>query len=90
MSQPGTKSPPTRFPKTGEYGTKLRQAAGSKQIECDHLDFTRGTVPELKSANGPTAPTSRAYSRDYSKRDPDGDQGVDTLSPFLGRPIFRL
>ncbi|HXS14428.1 MAG TPA: hypothetical protein VN734_17145 [Acidobacteriaceae bacterium] len=90
MSNPGTKTPPSRFPKSGEYGTALPQAAGSKQLKCDHLDLLRGQVAELKSDNGPTAPATRVYSRDYSKTDPDGDQGDDTLSPFLGRPIFRL
>jgi hypothetical protein len=33
------------------------------------------------------APTARVYSRDYSKKDVDGDQFDDTLSPFLGNPL---
>jgi hypothetical protein len=90
MSQPGTKVPPSRFPKEADGCTKLPEAPGSKTVGEQRLDFVRGTVADLKSANGETAPSTRVYSRDYSKRDPDADQGDDTLSPFLGRPIFRL
>lgn len=90
MAFPGTKVPPSHVPKAPDGETRLRQGSGTKVIGEQRLDFCRGTVADLKSANGPTAPSTRVYSRDYSKRDTDGDQGDDTLSPYLGRPIFRL
>lgn len=67
------------YPKDG-CCTKESQSAGSKVVKSQHL------APGQAADIGP-APTSRVYSRDYSKQDPDGDQRDDTLSPFLGNPL---
>ena len=89
MANPGPKVPPSRAPKGGDYGTKLPLASGAKTIKCDHLDFGSGQPADLKSANGPTAPTSRVYTRDYKKngRSP-GDE--DLITDALGRSPFRI
>lgn len=60
--------------------TKMAQTSGSKTVKCVYLQ------PGQAADIGP-APTSRVYSRDYSKQDPDSDQGGDTLSEFLGNPL---
>lgn len=67
------------YPKNGT-ATKEEQTAGSKVIKTENLRF--GQAADL----GP-APTARVYSRDYSKKDPDGDQYDDTLSQYLGNPL---
>lgn len=69
------------YPKNGQL-TQEEQTAGTKAIQCDHL------APGQAADLGPAPPT-RVYSRDYSKKDPDGDQGDDTLSTFLGNPLGR-
>ena len=65
-------------------GTKLKQSTGSKLIKEQYRSFTAGDVPDIGKA-----PTSRVYTRDYSKvgRDPED---TDLLTAALGRPIFRI
>lgn len=66
-------------PKDGQL-TKEEQTAGSKVLKSEILRL--GQAADL----GP-APPDRVYSRDYSKKDPDGDQHDDTLSQYLGNPL---
>lgn len=88
MANPGTKSPPNRFPKS-DGCTELPQAEGSKHIHCEKLDFVRGQPAALQSANGPTAPSSRVYTRDYTKVGrAAGDE--DLVTEALGRSPFRI
>lgn len=61
-------------------GTHLDHTAGTKQVKEEMLSL--GQTSDIGEA-----PPSRVYSRDYSKRDPDGDQRDDTLSVFLGNPL---
>ena len=79
MAKPGVKVPASRVPKNSEGVTKLPLAAGDKQIEEQHLRI--GQAADV----GP-APTSRVYTRDYSKskRSP-GD--VDLVTEALGNPL---
>jgi len=71
-------SEPT-YPKRGQE-SQQEQSPGSKLIKDEMLRLGQAaTIGE--------APTSRVYSRDYSKRDPDADQDKDTLSEFLGNPL---
>lgn len=67
------------YPKNGQL-TQEEQSAGTKSLKSQIL--ANGQAADL----GP-APTARVYSRDYSKKDPDGDQYDDTLSEFLGNPL---
>lgn len=89
MAYPGVKVPPSRVPKESDGCTELPLAEGAKTIKCDHLDFVRGDVADLKSDNGPTAPTSRVYTRDYRKngRSPDDE---DLITDALGKRPFRV
>lgn len=84
MSQPGTKSPRNTLPKSAEGCTKL-PLDGGKPLTVEKLDFCRG---EVASKVG-TAPTSRVYTRDYSKvgRE-EGDE--DLVTAALGRNPFRI
>ena len=52
--------------------------------QVDTRSVTAGDVPDIGKA-----PTSRVYTRDYSKvgRDPED---TDLLTAALGRPIFRI
>jgi hypothetical protein len=68
-----------RYPKDGQE-TREEQSWGSKQLKDELLRIGQA------SNIGP-APPMRVYSRDYSKKDPDGDQQDDTLSPYLGNPL---
>jgi len=56
------------------------QTAGSKQIKCERL----------ASIGSPASPgpasTSRIYTRDYSKKQPEKDD-MDSVGPFLGNPL---
>ena len=81
MIYPGTKSPPATLPKDGNE-SRLKRTPGSKCLDHEYLSVT-GVAAKV----GP-APTSRIYTRDYSKigRDP-GDQ--DLITSVLGNP-FRL
>lgn len=72
-------TPDDRFPKAGQ-DSKEECSPGCKTIKDERLAL--GQAADI----GP-APPARAYSRDYSKKDPDGDQRDDTLSPFLGNPL---
>ena len=74
-------SPPNRFPKQGAQ-SKEEQSPGSKVIREENLRL--GQAADLGPGH---APPARVLSRDYSKKDPDGDQHDDTLSPFLGNPL---
>ena len=89
MAQPGTKSPPNEVPKNANGMTRLPESPETKTVSEVSLSFTRGAVADIKSANGPTAPTSRVYTRDYSKVTPEPDD-VDLISGALGMPPFRL
>jgi hypothetical protein len=84
MSKPGTKSPRTLFPKDADGDTKLPYAEGAKCVKEEKLDFVRGEVSDIGDA-----PTSRVYTRDYSKgqRSP-GD--TDLITDALGRNPFRI
>lgn len=88
MAQPGVKSPPNLVPKQSNGCSKLPMAAGSKDVDCQHLDFLQGQPTTVKSANGPVAPPDRIYTRDYSKvgRAPDP---VDYITAALGRSPLR-
>lgn len=66
-------------PKNGQL-TQEEQSPGSKSLKCEHLRL--GQAADIGEA-----PPARVFSRDYSKKDPDGDQGKDTLSEFLGNPL---
>lgn len=84
MSQPGTKSPRNEFPKDNDGDTKLTYSPGSKCEKEEKLDFVRGEVSSIGSA-----PTSRVYTRDYSKgQGSPGDS--DLITDALGRNPFRL
>lgn len=78
MSSSGTHVPPSRFPKSGA-DTKLPGSAGCKGIKEQELQF--GQPSDIG-----TAPTSRVYTRDYSKvgRAP-GDK--DLVTEALGNPL---
>lgn len=52
--------------------------AGHKQVKCV---YTPMGVP----ADIGVAPTSRVYTKDYSKTQEKNDS--DTVSPFLGNPL---
>jgi hypothetical protein len=78
MSQPGTKVPPSLFPKT-DGGTKLKCAPGCKCIKCSDIQFGR-------ASDIGTAPTSRVYTRDYTKVGrSEGD--TDLVTAALGNPL---
>jgi hypothetical protein len=69
----------------GEDGrTKLKCSPGCKCIKCAPLRFTRGDVADINKA-----PTSRIYTRDYTKVGRDAED-VDLVSAALGKPAFRL
>jgi hypothetical protein len=72
-------TPADRFPKQGQL-SKQELSPGAKTLKDEHLRI--GQAADV----GP-APPSRVYSRDYSKRDVDGDQHDDTLSVYLGNPL---
>lgn len=90
MAEPGTKSPPCCFPKTNDAdgdddGTRLRLSPGNKQIKCaDDLSFRRGDVADINKA-----PTSRIYTRDYTKVGRDKED-TDLVTAALGSPAFRI
>ena len=65
-------------------GTKLTQSKGSKLVKEVYHSFTRGDVADINKA-----PTSRVYTRDYSKVGREEDD-VDLVSAALGKPAFRL
>jgi hypothetical protein len=75
----GAGSPPVKFPKSGAE-TKERVSPHSKEESSEMLQFGQ-PAREV----GP-APTSRVYTRDYSKvgREPDD---VDLLSGVIGNPL---
>lgn len=77
-SAPGMGSPPGVHDKSGAQTTE-KQSAHSKEVTSEMLQF--GQPPHV----GP-APTSRLYTRDYSKvgREPDD---VDLISSQLGNPL---
>ena len=88
MALPGTKVPPCCFPKTNDNdgdddGTRLRLSNGNKQIKTDDLRFNGGVADINK------APTSRVYTRDYTKvgRDPED---TDLVTAALGTMPFRI
>lgn len=78
MSLPGTKVPPSKFPKDGTC-TKLHEVSGAKSIKEDKLMMGQASDVGV-------APPSRVYTRDYSKvgRAP-GDK--DDITAALGNPL---
>lgn len=84
MSQPGTKSPPNEFPKSSDGCTQL-SPDGGKPLSVEKLDFVRGDVASKVG----TAPTSRVYTRDYSKVGREEDD-TDLVTAVLGKSPFRL
>lgn len=80
MAQPGTKSPPTKFAKSGA-DTKLSYSPGAKHVKCVSIGIT-------EAADIRKAPTSRIYTKDYSKVGRAKDD-TDTVTVALGNP-FRL
>jgi hypothetical protein len=89
MAYPGVKVPPSHAPKDSDGCSELPLAEGAKTVKCEHLDFVRGQPADLESANGPTAPTSRVYTRDYRKKGREPDD-VDLITDALGRNPFRI
>ncbi len=83
MSYPGVKQPEGRVEKDGQL-TAEKQSPGSKHVECELRDFTAGAVPDIFDA-----PTSRVYTRDYSKAGRESDD-TDLVSPALGKPVLRI
>ena len=76
------------YPKTNDNdgdddGTRLRLSPGAKRIKTDDLRFNGGVADIGK------APTSRVYTRDYTKvgRDPEDS---DLITAALGSPVFRI
>lgn len=62
------------------------QTAGSKQIKCEHLANRSVPASIVKADGNKSAPTSRVYTKDYSKVAPEkGDS--DMVSPYLGNPL---
>lgn len=62
------------------------QTKGSKQIKCEHLPSIGSAASIAKDDGNKSAPTSRIYTKDYSKVRPEkGDK--DDVGPFLGNPL---
>ena len=78
MAYPGVKVPPSRHPKKGAE-TAMTQSPGSKEIKDEMLRL--GQASDVGSA-----PTSRVYTRDYSKVGRE-EEDVDLVSPALGNPL---
>ncbi len=81
MVYPGTQDPRTPRAKDGQESS-LKRTPGSKCIDHENLSITA-----VAAKVGP-APTSRVYTRDYSKKGRDPDQ-TDLITSVLGNP-FRL
>lgn len=76
---PGVERPGCHFPKNADGGTELPEAEGTKCIKDESLQFGR-------ASDIGTAPTSRVFTRDYSKVGRSkGD--TDLVSPALGNPL---
>lgn len=84
MSYPGTSSPANRFPKNSAGGTKRSLSANGKEIKEQRLDAVRGQPADLG-----TAPSSRVYTRDYSKVGRE-ESDTDLITGALGPNPFRL
>lgn len=69
-----------KYPKDGEGQSRSKETFGAKTVKEEILQIGQ-------ASNIGEAPPMRVYSRDYSKKDPDGDQLDDTLSPYLGNPL---
>ncbi len=71
------------FSKAADGHTKMTCSPGCKCIKCQDIRFNGGVADISK------APTSRVYTRDYTKvgRDPED---TDLLTGALGSPIFRI
>ncbi len=81
MVYPGTHDVEGPYPKDGNE-SKLKRTSGSKCMDHEYLSMTAAAAKV-----GP-APTSRIYTRDYSKVGRDADQ-TDLVTSALGNP-FRL
>lgn len=62
------------------------QSPGSKQLKCEHLQSIKQPASIQKFPGNKSAPTSRIYTKDYSKVTPEKDDS-DMVSPFLGNPL---
>ena len=71
------------YSKDADGGTKLPCSPGCKCMKCDYLRFNGGV------ADISTAPTSRVYTRDYTKVGRDKED-VDLVTAALGNPVFRI
>lgn len=71
------------FSKAPDGGTKMKCSPGCKCIKCESIRFNGGVADINK------APTSRVYTRDYTKvgRDPED---TDLITAALGNPVFRI
>lgn len=72
------------YSKGSDGHTKLPCSPGCKCIKCVEIRFTNGDVADINKA-----PTSRVYTRDYSKVGREEDD-VDLVSAALGKPVFRI
>lgn len=61
------------------------QTKGSKQIKCEHLP-NRSVPASIQKADGKSAPTSRVYTKDYSKVTPEKSD-KDDVTAYLGNPL---
>ena len=84
MSHPGTKSPRNHLPKAegSDPGSRMEFAPLSKMRSEAYMRMGQA-VSDVGAA-----PTSRVYTRDYSKvgREPDD---VDLVTGALGNPLGR-
>lgn len=74
------------MPGGADEQTYPEQSKGSKQIKCEHLPHMGVAASIAKDDGNKSAPTSRVYTKDYSKVTPEkGDS--DQVSPYLGNPL---
>jgi hypothetical protein len=66
--------------------TTLDPSPGAKRVKAQYLSLVRGDVADIGKA-----PTSRVYTRDYSKGnqpyDTDPKGNADYVTPVLGPPL---
>lgn len=62
------------------------QTAGSKQIKCEHLQSIASPASIAKADGNKSAPTSRVYTKDYSKVSAEKSD-KDDVTVYLGNPL---